>query len=385
MELTIDRGYLVRALSELVHINSVNPALVPGAPGEAEIAAFVAESLREIGMQVDTYEPEAGRASVVGQLRGRGTGRSLMLNAHTDTVGVDGMPDPFSAEIRNGRMYGRGAYDMKGSLASCMAACKALLDAGVSLGGDLLVAAVADEEHASLGTADLIERYRVDGAVVTEPSEMEVCIVHKGFVWLSVETTGRAAHGSRFEEGVDANMMMGRFLAELDVHERELRSREGHPLVGPPSLHAATIEGGTGLSTYAARCRLQVERRTVPGETGDQAVAEIRAIIEGLTAADPTFRATVEPFFVRDPFVVSSDAHIVRTVRKAAARVLGRELQFIGQTGWTDAGLISVAGVETVVMGPCGAGAHAVEEWVDLESLIDLAYVLAHTAADYCS
>jgi acetylornithine deacetylase len=214
--ITIDRDFLHRTLSSLVSINSINPTLVPGGAGEREIAEFTAASLRGIGLEAAICETEPGRPSVVGILRGSGSGRSLMLNAHYDTVGVEGMIEPFSAVIHEGRLYGRGAYDMKGSLAACMAAAKAIVDTGLTLGGDLLVAAVSDEEYASLGTTDLISRYQVNGAIVTEPTELEICLAHKGFVWLEVETIGRAAHGSRFDLGVDANMRMGRFLSELE-------------------------------------------------------------------------------------------------------------------------------------------------------------------------
>ena len=190
-----------------------------------------------------------------------------MLNGHLDTVGVEGMPDPFLPTIRDGLIYGRGSFDMKGSVAACIAAAKAVVDAQLPLCGDLVIAAVADEEYASIGTADVTSRVMVDGAVVAEPTALDLCIAHKGFVWLEVETVGRAAHGSRFQEGIDANMRMGRILAELDRLEQDLRTRPPHPLVGSPSLHAAMLQGGTELSTYAARCTLKIERRTIPGET----------------------------------------------------------------------------------------------------------------------
>jgi len=384
LNLTIDRHYLIETLAHLIRINSINPTLVPGGPGEAEIAAYVADLLRSLELDVATHEPMPGRVSTVGILKGSGGGRSLMFNAHTDTVGIEGMPEPFSAAIRDGKMFGRGAYDMKGSLAACLAAAKALVDARVALKGDLLVAAVADEEYASIGTTDLIVRSRVDGAIVTEPTELGICLAHKGFLWLEVETTGWAAHGSRFDAGIDANMRMGRFLAELDKLEHELRAREGHPLVGPPSLHAATIHGGTGLSTYAASCKLQIERRTIPGETEAQVVGEIEEIVTRLAAADPTFKASVRCFFVRHPFEVLPEATIVKVLRQAATKVLGKEPAYTGQTPWMDAALLSAAGVETVVMGPHGGGAHSAEEWVDLQSLVDLAHILAQTALDYC-
>src|SRR3989338_6456965 len=228
--LTIDRNYTVQVLAGLVQINSVNPGLSADGRGEAEIAGFVAETLERLGLEVAAHEPEPGRVSVVGIHRGSGGGKSLMLNAHYDTVGVEGMPEPFSGAVRNGKLYGRGAYDMKGSLAAQIGAVKALVDAGVRLQGDLLIAAVADEEVASIGTADLVGRYRVDGAIVTEPTALKICLAHKGFVWIEVETEGRAAHGSKFELGIDANMRMGRVLAELERLEREGRSRKPHRL-----------------------------------------------------------------------------------------------------------------------------------------------------------
>ncbi len=381
----IDRRYLIETLTGLVRINSINPALVPGGAGETEIAWFTAGSLSSIGLEVAIHEPEPDRPSVVGILRGNGGGRSLMLNAHYDTVGIEGMAESFSARIRDGRLYGRGAFDMKGSLAACMAAAKALVDAGVSLGGDLFVAAVADEEYASLGTSDLLRHYRVDGAIVTEPTDLDICLAHKGFAWLEVKTFGRAAHGSLYDLGLDANMRMGRFLAELDKLEQQLRARPGHPLVGPPTLHAAMIQGGTELSAYAATCVLQIERRTIPGESEAQVVAEIQAIIDRLAAADPTFRATVRPFFVREPFEVPPEAGIVQTLRQAAVDVLGRPPALVGQMPWMDSALLAAAGVETAIIGPAGAGAHAHEEWVELESAVKLAEILAQSALRYCS
>lgn len=384
MNVSINRSFLLDTLTSLVRTNSINPTLVPGGPGEAEIARLVAAMLGEIGLEVSTHEPEPGRTSVVGILRGQGGGRSLMLNAHYDTVGIDGMTDPFSAEVRDGRLYGRGAYDMKGSLAACIAAIRALAGAGAPLAGDVVIAAVADEEYASLGTADLVGRYRVDAAIVTEPTELAVCLAHKGFLWIGVETIGQAAHGSRFDLGVDANMRMGRFLAELDQLERQLRSRRPHPQVGPPSLHAALLAGGTGLSTYSARCELKIERRTIPGETEAQVLAEIQELIDKLSKADDTFEATAKILFARPPFEVRRDAAVVQSLAQTAAGVLGREPDYVGQTPWMDAALLAVAGIETVVMGPCGAGAHAIEEWVDLASVEKMARILAETAVNYC-
>jgi acetylornithine deacetylase len=380
---SIDRAFVIRTLSELVQINSVNPALEAGGPGEAEAAAYVADVLRRSGLDATVHEPEPGRASVVGRLVGKGGGRRLMLNGHIDTVGVAGMPEPFSGAVREGKLYGRGSYDMKGSVAACLAAAKALADAGAPFRGELLVAAVADEEHASIGTADLITRHQVDGAIVAEPTHLEICLAHKGFSWIEVETFGRAAHGSRPDLGVDANLAMGRVLTRLGDLEAELRSRTPHPLVGPPSLHAAQIAGGTAPSVYAAHCRLTIERRTVPGETESEVLAEVQHILEDVAAADPGFRGSCHATLSRKPFEIARDAPIVRAVATAVAQVLNRAPAYGGQTPWMDSALLAAAGVETVVFGPTGAGAHAAEEWVDIESVVQTAEILVAAATEY--
>jgi len=247
-----------------------------------------------------------------------------------------------------------------------------------------LITGVAEEEYASIGTEALIEQYTADAVIVTEPTDMQICRAHRGFIWYDVETQGRAAHGSRYAEGIDANMRMGRFLGQLEILEQELLTREGHPLTGPPSLHAARLRGGKEVSIYAASCLLQIERRTAPGETQDQTTAELQEIVDRLSAADGTFKATVKPTFRREPFVVEEDAEIVQILETALVHRLGNKPPHRGQTFWTDAALFADAGMETVLIGPTGYGLHSAEEWVDINSTIDLAYVLAETAIEFC-
>ena len=381
----IDRPYLERTLADLVRVNSVNPKFGDGRTNERAIATHLTGVMRALGLEVTTYDAAPDRTSVVGRLRGSGGGRSLMLYGHIDTVGVDEMPEPFSAAIRDGRMYGRGTYDMKGGLAACIAAVKALVDARAPLAGDVLIVGAADEEVASIGMAEVLRHVRADAAIVTESTELELCLAHKGFCWMEVETEGRAAHGSRFEEGIDANMAMGRFLGRLDTLERALRRRKPHPLVGPPSLHAAVLLGGSGASTYAAHCRLEIERRTIPGETEQKALAEIRKILDKLAADDPHFRGQVRPILSRGSFEASRDSRIVADVRDVAGEVLGAPPAEVGEPYWMDAALFAEAGIDTVVIGPAGAGAHAAEEWVDLASVEALAQILARAAARFCT
>jgi acetylornithine deacetylase len=382
--MNVDAAYVCDLLADLVRINSINPAFSDDTTNEREIAAHVGRVLRGLGMDVHTHEPEPNRMSVVGRLPGTGGGRSLMLYAHLDTVGVEGMTDPFSAEITDGRMYGRGTYDMKGGLAACIGAVKTVRDAGVTLGGDLLVAAVADEEVTSIGMSEVLVHHSTDAAIVTEPTELEICLAHKGFCWIEVDTIGRAAHGSQFELGVDANMRMGRFLGQLDFLEQRLRVSRPHPLVGPPSLHTGTLRGGTGPSIYAARCRAEIERRSIPGETEAQAVAEIQQILDRLAADDPSFEGRARATLARDAFEVDADAPVVAAVADAARVILKRDPPTVGKPFWMDAALLAAAGIETVVFGAAGAGAHADEESVDLDSVVQLTRVLARTAVAYC-
>jgi acetylornithine deacetylase/succinyl-diaminopimelate desuccinylase-like protein len=381
---TPDPRYVRETLARLVQINSINPAFAPDAPGEGPLAAWVGAELQRLGCRVTRREPQPGRVSVAGTLAGSGGGRALMLYAHLDTVGVEGMDAPFSGEVRDGRLYGRGSYDMKCGLAACLAAVKAVRDTGGSLRGDLVVCAVADEETESLGMTDLLEAVHTDAAIVTEPTELDVYIAHKGFCWIEVEIVGRAAHGSRYQDGVDANLRMGRFLGELERLEQRLRTTAPHSVLGPPSIHAAVLRGGTGWSTYAASCVLQLERRTVPGESPEAVLGEIETILARLRSADQSFAGHARLVVARPSLEGSADSSIARAVIDAATRRLGRPPAVSGAAYWMDAALIAAAGIETVVIGASGAGAHAAIEWVELVSVETLAGILADAAVDYC-
>ena len=379
----IDDVFVTTTLQDLVRIDSVNPHLSAHGRGESEIAAYTERTLRRMGLEVHVHEAAPSRPSVVGILRGSGEGASIMLNGHLDTVGIEGMANPLSGDIREGKLFGRGAYDMKGGVAACIGAVKALADAPDPPPGDVLVALVADEEYASIGASDLMTRYRPDAAIVTEPTALQICVAHKGFVWIEVETVGRAYHGSQFTLGIDANMRMGRFLHALEALEQNLRQRTPHPHVGPPSLHAAMMSGGSALSIYAAAATLQIERRTVPGESLDQVFAEITDIIARLAGEDDSFKATARVLLSRDAFEVPVDAPIVRALAGAVTDALGITPRLVGENPWMDSAIFASSGVETVVIGPEGAGAHSEQEWVDLQSVLSLSRILASTASRY--
>jgi acetylornithine deacetylase len=370
----IDRSQARELLEQLVAIESVNPTLVRGGAGEKAIGRFVADWLEANGVEAEYHELAPSRANVIGRVRGSGGGRSLMLNAHMDTVGLGGPDSALTPRVDGTRMYGRGAYDMKASLAAIMVVAAAAGD--LDLAGDLIVTAVADEEALSIGSERVAETVEADAAIVTEPTGMQVAVSHRGFAWLELETQGRAAHGSRYDLGVDAIARMGPPLVALDELDRRLRDGgKIHPLLGGASLHASLIDGGTELSTYPDRCLLTVERRTLPGETVERVERELRE-------AAPA--ATVKTTFSREPLETPPDSPIVGVLARKAAEVLGDAPELIGVPFWTDAALFAAAGIPAVVFGPGGEGAHAETEWVDLADVDRLIEILLATAKEFC-
>jgi acetylornithine deacetylase len=365
-------GTVAELTAALVRIDSTNPDLVPGGAGEGELAAFVAAWCGAAGLEVEVLEPMPGRPSVVATARGTGGGRSLLLNAHLDTVGVAGMEEPFAGRVAEGRLYGRGAFDMKGSLAASLLAAARARD--LSLAGDVVVTAVADEEVASLGTEAVVAAgVHADAAIVTEPTDERLAVAHKGFVALELETEGLAAHGSRPDLGVDAIARMGHVLVRLDELDARLQSGRGHPLLGTGSLHASLIGGGQEYSSYPASCLLKAERRTVPGDTPAQVEAEARSLL-----ADVPGEARV--VFSRPPFETALDEPVVELVRRHAG-----DPELCGMPFWADSALLSAAGIPTVLYGPKGEGAHAALEWVDLASVERCLELYVAVAAEWCA
>lgn len=373
----------LRLLKQLIAIDSVNPSLVPGAAGEAAIARALVEEFQGIGLVTDVQHAAHDRPNVVGVLEGRAPGRSLMFCGHVDTVGVAGMTRPFAPEERGGRIYGRGAQDMKSGVAAMIGAARVIAESGGLDSGRLIVACVVDEEHASIGADALVTRWRADAAVVTEPTDLHVAVAHKGFEWVEVETEGRAAHGSRPGEGRDAIMRMGRVLAELEALDRRLQAGRRHALVGPASLHASLIEGGRELSSYPDRCVLQLERRTIPGEAEGVAGREVEEILDGLRRQDHEFRAACKSMFSRSSYEFPT-AHPLAALLQAHARAGGAQSEVIGMSFWTDAAVLGGAGIPSVLFGPTGAGLHGLEEWVDAQSVLTCRDALVSLVREWC-
>jgi acetylornithine deacetylase len=370
-----------RALTRaLVEIDSRNPSLVPGGPGERACALALREVLDAWGFRTELLEAAPGRPNLVARIGSARSGRSLMFNGHLDVVGVEGMVHPpFQPKERDGRLYGRGSADMKGGVAAMCSAAYAAATEG--LPGEIVIAAVVDEEYESLGTRALMEQgVRADACIVTEPTQLAVMPAHRGFVWLDVAVTGRAAHGSRWDIGVDAIRHAGLLLAELDRIDSEVLPAREHPLLGRASLHASLIQGGTGYSTYPDRCVLGVERRTIPGETTADVAAEMERACETVRARRPSFQASVRVSGAQGPSDVRVDAPLVLALGQAL-REAGEPVRVEGMSAWTDAAILNAAGIPAVCFGPGDISlAHAAEEYIPLKE-IDRAKDVLHALA----
>lgn len=384
------RQELATLTSRLVAIDSINPSLAPGAPGERAIAAFVADRLRGSGARVEIVPvvAAADRPSVLGILPGTGGGRSLLLYAHLDTVGAAGMALPHQPAIDGDRLLGRGALDMKGSLAVILSVVDACALSG--LAGDLVITAVADEEGSSLGMEAVLRRMaetgcRPDAAIVAEPTDLKLCVAHRGFAWATITTHGRASHTALPGEGIDAIARMGRVLVALEDLDRSLRSRPAHPLIGHGSVLASLIRGGSELFTTPAECRIDLVRRTLPGQTAADVKAEIEGLLSEQRARDPKFAATFELKLYRAPLEIPAGSPIAAALASSAERTLGSRPATFGAPYWTDAGLLAEAGIPTAIFGPGGEGLHSDVEWVSLSSLESLAAILTDTARSFCS
>jgi acetylornithine deacetylase len=375
-----------RALARaLVRIDSRNPSLAFDGPGESACVSLLRAVLDTWGFRTEVHDAAPGRPNLVARVGEARHGRTLMLSGHVDVVGVEGMTHaPFDGEERDGQLYARGAADMKGGIAAmCAAAWQAARD---GLAGEIVVALTADEEYESAGTRVMLERgVRADAAIVGEPTCLEVMPAHRGFVWIEIVVAGRAAHGSRYDLGVDAIRNAGLVLAELDRLDAEELPRCTHPLLGRASLHASTIEGGIGMSTYPDRCVLRLERRTLPGERAEMVLAEVRRACAAVRARRPEVVADVSLLMAQGPSDVATDSPIVVALEEAL-RERGEAVRVAGMSAWTDAALLNASGIPAICFGPGDISlAHAAEEYIPLSEIDRATSVLATLARRWCA
>lgn len=374
----LTRADPVALTQQLVRTPSVNPVLEEGGDGEGAVAALAAGWLDGWGYRPAVAEVAPGRHNVVAR-RGAASGPSLLLNGHLDTVGVAGMAEPFSGAVREGRMYGRGSADMKSGVACALSVAAALAEEEIA--GELVIALTADEEHASLGMAALVaDGVRADAAVVCEPTSLAIMPAHKGFLWIDAQVEGRAAHGSRPEIGIDAIAHMGHLLVAFEEEAERLAAETDHPLLGPASLHAGTISGGSAPSVYPDRCDLVVERRTLPHETADSVMAEVERVLARTRERRPGLKGRAAPGLYRAATEVPASSPLVTGLREACVRS-GLPGALEGMSAWVDACFLNEHGTPAVCFGPGSiAQAHAAEEWVSVAEIETCARVLTDFA-----
>ena len=365
---------IVAILRELVAINSIN-ATLSGGPGEMEIAAFIKNRLSRFGLEAHVQNVSNERANVVALVQGASPGPPVLLNGHIDTVGVEGMPSPFTLRQEGDRLYGRGTYDMKGSVAVMLAL--AGFWARHPPGRDVWLTFSCDEEDRSLGTEFLVDQWLPTlpalpgGAIFLEPTEENIGVAHKGFAWFELEVLGKAAHGSRTEQGIDAILPLRAALGELERIRSELHSRPPDALLGHASLHSGTIAGGTELSVVPARARLQWERRTLPDEKPEMVDAELSRVVQAVAQLPGAHQVKSRKIFMRPPYRTPNGADILRRIQEASS---GSSL--VGLSFWADSALTGLAQIPSVLYGPIGHGAHAIDEWVSGSSLLNVYEVL---------
>ncbi len=364
-------------LQNLIRIESTNPSLSETGRGEREAAHFLGNVMKRMGLEVHYQEWDETRANVIGVLKSEGTGPSLMLNGHLDTVGIEKMKiDPLFPLENDGKMYGRGTADMKAGIAAQVEALRSVIESGRKPKGDVILAYVADEEYRSAGTERLLKEYRADACIISEPTRMTVAVAHRGFAWIRINVHGRVAHGSMPEQGVDAIAKAGPFLTAIERLNELYRQKESHPLLGSASIHASTIHGGIGISTYPDLCMIELEKRTLPGESDRTVAEEIEQVLAEIRMNDPGFRADCTVYFTRPALETPENTPVVKALSQAVSES-GCPLVMGGVPFWTDAALFAEAGIPTAIFGPSGDGLHSAVEWVELESIEATAKVLS--------
>jgi acetylornithine deacetylase len=373
--------HIIRLLNDLVRINSVNPTL-SGGPGESEAAEYIRHFLDLLKVDAEIHTVAPGRKNVLALISGSKPRNSLLLNGHLDTVGVEGMPDPFHLKREGDKLFGRGTYDMKGSLSVMLLLAEHFTRHPPAL--DVWLTFTADEEDKSMGMEYLADKWlpavapRPSGAVFLEPTELDIGICHKGFIWYEIEVIGKAAHGSRPSEGIDAILPLKAALEKLSILQSELVAGPRDPLLGHASLHPSMIAGGSEFSMIPAASKLVWERRTLPGELSDTLDLELQRVIKAVQNSPGGHQVTGREVFVRQAYRAPGDADIVRRLQAASP-----PSELVGLPFWTDAAIAGWAGIPAVLFGPAGHGAHATDEWVSLASLVRVHAVLKSLIAEY--
>lgn len=362
---------LLEDLMDMVRCASVNPfeKPIPTPAPEEGMAQLYTAKLEALGLAVETVEVRNGRRNVWARLPGSGGGPTVMLAGHMDTVDVEGYDQPFEPFLKDGKVHGRGACDMKAGLAAYLEVVRRLQASGETLAGDLIIAGVVDEEYAMLGSEHFgLNGPKIDHAIIAEPSELEICPVHKGQICFGMKTEGVSVHSSLPHKGINAIYHMARVITALEDYAAALNDREPHAMAGRPTFTVSVINGGKGVSSVPDLCELEFDRRTIPGEDHDAVRAEIKAVIDGVAAEIPEMKWSFVDASLDVPALgTPKQAPTVVALQEATAAVLGEASPIRSFTGSTDAPNFRC---EAVICGPGAlAQCHSLNEWVELEQI----------------
>jgi acetylornithine deacetylase/succinyl-diaminopimelate desuccinylase-like protein len=373
-------------LADLVRVESVTPWLIPSGSGERAVAEAIAAWVADLPVETAIEEVEPGRVNLIVTLKGSGGGPTLGINAHADTVGYANWTDrALEPVIEGDRMIGLGVADDKSGCAAALLALRSLVESGVQLRGDLLIACVADEEGVSIGSEDLVKRHTMDACIVIEPDALPNGIVeHQGFGWIDVIVHGRAAHGSAPEKGIDAIVHMAEVVSRLERLDREVYSTTAGSRNGKTVFHTGTLHAGTDYATYPSRAVLCIEIGTQPGEHLSDRVADIESVFRDVKQARPDFRGEVDVKLDREPFRAEGHEELLAALDTAATDVIARPFEQQGLNAWTDAALMQAAGIPTVLIGSAGGNFHAPDEWASISELAQLSNIVEGAVRRFC-
>ena len=383
----VEEKEAVNLLGDLISINSVNPLEDTSLKGEKEIASYIRDYLKNVGIKSIVHPVLNERPNVIGVLEGKKKVRNFVLEAHMDTVKVDNMTiDPFLPKIEEGKMFGRGACDDKGSLAAMLLAMKLLKERNIPLKGDVYLAAVVDEEHKYRGVSHFLNQgFALDAGIVGEPTDLDILIAHKGCIRWRIITKGISVHSSEPEKGKNAIYLMSGVIDAVQKRLIPLCKKKSHPLVGSPILSVNVIQGGTQVNTIPDRCFIEMDRRTIPGENEHDVLGEVDKFLDELRNEKPLLEVEREdPFLASPPMEINKDEAVVQALSDSVRYETSAQPKIRGGQFDSDAGKFVARGIPTPVFGPGNvAQAHSENEWVEIKDVVKAAEIIAQSVVTY--
>lgn len=388
---SISQGEVIDIIKKLVEI--------PSYPGIKNQETNVAETIKEIfekeGIWTEVNHVMDGRSNVIAKIKGKGNGRSLLLTGHTDTVPPYDMKDPCTLKEKGDKLYGRGSVDMKGPLACMIAALISIKKANIELDGDLIFAGVIDEEEGSLGTIDLLEKgIEADAAIVGEPSNLEICVAHRGLEWIEFHFLGKTVHGGKQDEGINAIVNASNFIQRIQEKVYPKIYSETHPIIGTSSMNYGTINGGTQPSTVAGNCVMKIDRRWVPGENYEEILKEYQDIIDEMSKEDSKFKcemkimeeSVMKEGYVHEAMETDINNALVNITKEVTNDIYSKKPELTYFPAWSDGGLLSSYGnIPTIIFAPGDLeSAHSSEEFIDKTQVYPATLIYALLAIEFC-